>query len=215
MARISAWRAAKAGEVLMKEGESGTYFCILAEGQIKVTKKGKLLNVLHAGECFGEMAYLQKEGQRRVADVTVMTEAKIISIPTERLDQASDGCRHHFDRAFMEILAERRPTMANIRLSASSGGPALCFSSSDIFSLLARRGIRHQRPSTCFLAACCRLRSHRRRGPGGLHRSRRSPRPTNRTHSPIGWRDHASQPGGKQARARDKVVDTESLEMNI
>jgi len=116
VARISAWRAAKAGEMLMKEGESGTYFCILAEGQIKVTKKGKLLNVLHAGECFGEMAYLQKEGQRRVADVTVMTDAKIISVPTERLDQASDGCRHHFDRAFMEILAERL-TMANIRLS--------------------------------------------------------------------------------------------------
>ena len=49
-------------------------------------------------------------------DVTVMTDAKIISVPTERLDQASDGCRHHFDRAFMEILAERL-TMANIRLS--------------------------------------------------------------------------------------------------
>jgi serine/threonine protein kinase len=116
VARISAWRATKAGEVLMKEGESGTYFCILAEGQIKVTKKGKLLNVLGAGECFGEMAYLHREGQRRVADVSVMTDAKIISVPTEKLDQASDGCRHHFDRAFMEMLVERL-TMANIRLS--------------------------------------------------------------------------------------------------
>jgi hypothetical protein len=116
VARMAVWRAAKAGETLMKEGESGPYFCLLAEGQIKVTKKGKLLNVLHAGECFGEMAYLQKEGQRRVADVTVMTDAKIISVPTEKLDQASDGCRHHFDRAFMEMLVERL-TMANIRLS--------------------------------------------------------------------------------------------------
>jgi len=116
VARISVWRAARPGEVLMKEGESGADFCILAEGQIKVTKKGKLLNVLNDGECFGEMAYLQKEGQRRVADVTVMTEAKIISVPTGKLDQASDGCRHQFDRAFMEILVERL-TMANIRLS--------------------------------------------------------------------------------------------------
>jgi CRP-like cAMP-binding protein len=116
VARISSWHAAKAGEALMKEGESGPYFCILAEGQIKVTKRGKLLNVLHAGECFGEMAYLQKAGQRRGADVTVMTDAKIISVPTDKLDQASDGCRHHFDRAFMEILVERL-TMANIRLS--------------------------------------------------------------------------------------------------
>jgi len=116
VARISNWRAAKAGEVLMKEGESGTFFCILAEGQIKVTKRAKLLNVLNAGECFGEMAYLQKETQRRGADVTVMVEAKIITVPTEKLDQASDGCRHHFARAFMEMLAERL-TMANIRLS--------------------------------------------------------------------------------------------------
>ena len=116
VARISSWRAAKAGEALMKEGESGTYFCILAEGQVKVTKKNKLLNVLHAGECFGEMAYLQKAVHVRGADVTVMTEAKIISVPTDRLDQASDACRHHFDRAFMEILVERL-TMANVRLS--------------------------------------------------------------------------------------------------
>ena len=116
VARISSWSAARAGETLMKEGESGTTFCILAHGQIKVTKRGKLLNVLNAGECFGEMAYLAKEGQRRSADVTVMTDAKIISVPTERLDQASDGCRHHFDRAFMEILVERL-AMANVRLS--------------------------------------------------------------------------------------------------
>jgi len=116
VARMSAWHAARAGEVLMKEGEAGTYFCILAEGQIKVTKKAKLLNVLDAGECFGEMAYLRKEGNRRGADVTVMTDAKIISVPTDKLDKASDGCRHHFDRAFMEILVERL-TMANVRLS--------------------------------------------------------------------------------------------------
>ena len=45
-----------------------------------------------------------------------MTDAKIISVPTDRLDQASDACRHQFDRAFMEILVERL-TMANIRLS--------------------------------------------------------------------------------------------------
>ena len=117
VARISAWRGAGPGEMLMKEGEAGDYFCILAEGQVKVTKKGKLLNVLHKGECFGEMAYLQKAGdQHRVADVTVMTEAKIISVPTAKLDAASETCRHKFDRAFMEILVERL-SMANLRLS--------------------------------------------------------------------------------------------------
>ena len=114
--RFSTWRQCGAGELLMKEGEPGAFFCILADGQVKVSKKGKLLNILRTGECFGEMAYLSKAGQLRGADVTVMNEAKIISVPTQKLAEASDACRHRFDRAFMEILVERLQ-MANIRLS--------------------------------------------------------------------------------------------------
>jgi tRNA A-37 threonylcarbamoyl transferase component Bud32 len=116
VARISHWRSAKAGEVIMREGEQGDHFCILADGQVKVTKRGKLLNVLRSGECFGEMAYLQKAGQVRGADVSVMSDCRVISVPTGKLDGASDGCKHKFDRAFMAILVERL-TMANVRLS--------------------------------------------------------------------------------------------------
>ncbi len=116
VARISTWQAATAGDTLMREGEPGEYFCILAEGQVKVTKKGKLLNLLRKGECFGEMAYLSKSRQGRGADVSVLENAKVISIPTDHLAQASDACRHKFDRAFMEILVDRL-AMANLRLS--------------------------------------------------------------------------------------------------
>jgi eukaryotic-like serine/threonine-protein kinase len=116
VARISNWRVASAGELLMKEGEPGNFFCILADGEVRVSRKGKLLNILHAGECFGEMAYLSKDEHLRGADVTVMAESKIISVPTQKLAQASDACRYKFDRAFMEILVERL-TMANARLS--------------------------------------------------------------------------------------------------
>jgi eukaryotic-like serine/threonine-protein kinase len=116
VARLSTWRRAARGELLMKEGEPGDFFCILAEGQVKVTRKGKLLNLLRAGQCFGEMAYLSSREPVRGADVAVMSDASIISVPTAQLAQASDACRHHFDRAFMEILVERL-TMANLRLS--------------------------------------------------------------------------------------------------
>jgi tRNA A-37 threonylcarbamoyl transferase component Bud32 len=116
VARVSTWRHAGVGEQLMREGEPGDFFCILAQGQVKVTRKGKLLNLLRAGEPFGEMSYLTKKQHTRGADVTVMSDANIISVPTEKLAQASDGCRHKFDRAFMEILVERL-SMANLRLS--------------------------------------------------------------------------------------------------
>ncbi|MDX1376175.1 MAG: protein kinase [Burkholderiales bacterium] len=116
VARISSWRAARAGEQLMHEGEVGTHFCLLAEGQVQVSKKGKLLTILRPGEPFGEMAYLSKTARTRVADVTVASDAKIITVPTARLAQATEGCQHKFDRAFMDILVERL-SMANLRMS--------------------------------------------------------------------------------------------------
>jgi eukaryotic-like serine/threonine-protein kinase len=116
VARISVWRHAAPGELLMKEGEPGDFFCVLAEGQVKVAKKGKLLNLLRAGEPFGEMAYLSKGNHVRGADVSVVSAANIISVPTEKLAQASETCQLKFDRAFMEILVERL-SMANLRLS--------------------------------------------------------------------------------------------------
>jgi serine/threonine protein kinase len=116
VARISTWRHADAGQAVMKEGEEGQDFCILADGQAKVTRRGKLLNVLKPGECFGEMAYLSRKDHKRGADVTVTGEADIISVPTKALVEVSDGCRHKFDRAFMGILVERL-SAANLRLS--------------------------------------------------------------------------------------------------
>jgi len=116
VARISSWRTASAGEQLMQEGDTGTDFCILAEGQVTVTKKGRLLNILKPGEPFGEMAYLSKTAHLRVADVSVASDAKIISVPTQMLEHATESCRHKFDRAFMDILVERL-SMANLRLS--------------------------------------------------------------------------------------------------
>jgi eukaryotic-like serine/threonine-protein kinase len=116
VARISTWRHAPAGEALMKEGEPGDFFCILAQGEVQVTKRGRLLNTLRAGEPFGEMAYLSRNEHARGADVTVAADANIISVPTRGLNQASEACRHKFDRAFMEILVERLAA-ANLRLS--------------------------------------------------------------------------------------------------
>jgi len=116
VARMAAWRNAPPGERLMKEGDPGDYFCILAQGAVKVTKNGRLLNTLKAGEPFGEMAYLSAKAPVRGADVTVDEEANIISVPSASLSQASDGCRHKFDRAFMQILVDRL-SAANLRLS--------------------------------------------------------------------------------------------------
>jgi serine/threonine protein kinase len=115
--RFSDWKRAVPGALLMQEGAPGDHFCILAKGEVKVTKNGKLLNILSAGECFGEMAYLAEEAATRGADVTTLSEATVITVPTEALKRASDGCRHGFDRAFLRILVERL-SLANTRLTS-------------------------------------------------------------------------------------------------
>jgi serine/threonine protein kinase len=115
--RISTWQDTGPGKVVIKEGDAGAFFCILATGEVKVTKKQKLLNILSAGECFGEMAYLSRATNERSADVSTMSPARIITIRCEDLENASDACRHRFDRAFMDILVERL-TLANNRLTA-------------------------------------------------------------------------------------------------
>jgi serine/threonine protein kinase len=115
--RISSWDNLPAATTIMQDGDRGDFFCILASGEVKVTKRKKLLNILTTGECFGEMAYLSKSGNERTADVATMSDSRLIRIRTEDLDRASDTCRHRFDRAFMSILVERL-TLANIRLTA-------------------------------------------------------------------------------------------------
>jgi serine/threonine protein kinase len=115
--RISQWENLSPGTVIMEDGTEGNFFCILASGEVKVTKKKKLLNILRAGECFGEMAYLAKDGKERTADVAAMSPARVIKIRTEDLEQASDACQHRFDRAFMAILVDRLK-LANTRLAA-------------------------------------------------------------------------------------------------
>ena len=115
--RISTWENLPANSVIMQDGDPGDFFCILASGEVKVTKRKKLLNVLSPGECFGEMAYLSKSGNERGADVVTMSDSRLIKIRSEDLDSASDPCRHRFDRAFMSILVERL-SLANTRLTA-------------------------------------------------------------------------------------------------
>ena len=114
--RISSWEYCKPGKPLMFEAETGDFFCLLASGEVKVIKQGKLLNILSAGECFGEMAYISHaNGSVRSADVVTLSDARVITIRNEDLDRASDTCRHKFDRAFMAILVERL-SLSNTRL---------------------------------------------------------------------------------------------------
>jgi tRNA A-37 threonylcarbamoyl transferase component Bud32 len=114
---LGKWERAPAGTVLINEGERGDFFCVLVEGEVRVTKNKKLLSVLGAGDCFGEMAYLSSAGQERGATVTASRSSRLVRIGVAALEQATAACRGKFDRAFIGILVERL-NLANTRLTS-------------------------------------------------------------------------------------------------
>lgn len=116
--RFCSWQELDAGRRILADGSEGDFFCVIAAGEVKVTKRGKLLNVLRAGDCFGEMAYLQPALHTvRTADVSTTEPTLVATIHTPDLRRASDACQHCFDQAFMRLLVDRLD-LANRRLAA-------------------------------------------------------------------------------------------------
>lgn len=114
--RISKWRKVAESEFALHDGESGRSFYILAQGAVRVLKQGRLLSLLHRGECFGEMAHLSEQDAKRSTDVVVKKDAILIEIDPESLLHATAGCRFQFSDAFLRMLAKRL-AVANVRVS--------------------------------------------------------------------------------------------------
>ena len=114
--RFGEWQQVAKGEAIMKEGTPGDFFCVLVDGEARVTRKLRLLYTLKAGECFGEMAYLGDSGKMRTADVIAASNARMLKIPVSALERVSELCRLNFDRAFLRVLVERL-TLANSKLT--------------------------------------------------------------------------------------------------
>jgi len=114
--RISNWVRYSPNSSVIKEGDIGTAFFIIAAGEVKVTKQDKLLNILRTGECFGEMAYLGKRVFQRTASVTSVNDITVIEVSADSLAQATESCKHAFNAAFLELLVGRLEA-ANTRLS--------------------------------------------------------------------------------------------------
>jgi eukaryotic-like serine/threonine-protein kinase len=113
---LSGWRKLDKDERIINEGEEGCTFYIIATGTVKVLKQGRLLSLLHKGDCFGEMAHLTEHEFRRTTDVVSKTEVTLIEIDPDALEKASSGCRFKFSDAFLRMLVKRL-AVANTRVS--------------------------------------------------------------------------------------------------
>jgi len=114
--RISEWRTVPEAEYILRDGESGRTFYILAQGTVRVVKQGRLLSLLHRGDCFGEMAHLSERDFKRSTDVIAKNDVILIEINPDVLVHATTGCRYQFGDAFLRMLVKRL-SMANTRIS--------------------------------------------------------------------------------------------------
>lgn len=116
LVKAGRWMRLPAHSMVIREDELGQNLFFLARGQAKATKRGRTLNLIGAGECFGEMAYIRGGQMPRQASVETLTETVFAEFESAALEQTSINCQLHFMRALVRTLVERLE-FANVRLA--------------------------------------------------------------------------------------------------
>jgi serine/threonine protein kinase len=110
------WTRIAARQAIIRENEPGQSFFFLAQGQVKVTLEGRLLNTIGDGECFGEMAYIRGGEMPRHATVEAMTGILLAEFEPAALARMSLGAQLQLTRALVRNLVDRLD-LANARLA--------------------------------------------------------------------------------------------------
>lgn len=105
--------------VIVRENEEGRSMFFLAKGDVKVTQAGRLLNVIGAGECFGEMGYISGGDLPRQATVESMSDVVLAEFEAAALDSMSKPCHNSFMRALVRNLADRL-ALADVRITGQT-----------------------------------------------------------------------------------------------
>jgi CRP-like cAMP-binding protein len=78
MVRIAERLPIQAGEVILREGRLGRELFVILEGTATVTREGHVVNILHAGDYFGELAAI--EAVPRSATVHATTDLEVLIV---------------------------------------------------------------------------------------------------------------------------------------
>lgn len=117
--RNSKWSKIPARTIVLREDEPGQSMYILASGSLKVTKNGRLLNVIKPGEHFGEMAYIHRDTKRQ-ATLEALSDSIIAELTFDVLEGLSPGCQLRLSKLLLNSMTDR-VTLAGNRIARMHG----------------------------------------------------------------------------------------------
>jgi len=107
LVHASYWVRVPAQTTIMKEGDKGAELLFLAQGEVKVVKQGRLLNVLRTGSYFGEMAHVKAGGIPRQATVETLTDALIAEFRPGAMKKLSTNCQLQLSQSLLNAVVDR------------------------------------------------------------------------------------------------------------
>ena len=123
IARLAERLDVQAGEVILREGRRGRELFVLLDGSATVTREGRVVNILGAGDHFGELAAI--EDQPRTATVTATTDLRVLIFGPRELDAvlAIPGFRNAILRGMSRRIREADDLLAAYADRVEGAGP--------------------------------------------------------------------------------------------
>jgi hypothetical protein len=118
LARAGRWSRVERAKNIVKEGEPGESFFFVSKGEVKIVRQNRLLNMVSAGEFFGEMAYIWGGEMPRHATADAMTDLLIAEFDPAALDKMSLGAQLQLVKALTRNVVDRL-ALANQRLATA------------------------------------------------------------------------------------------------
>jgi CRP-like cAMP-binding protein len=114
----------QADEVILREGRLGRELFIILEGRATVTRAGRVVNILGAGDHFGELAAI--EDRPRTATVTATTDLRVLIIGPRELEALMEipGFRNALLRGMSRRLRQADDRLAAYADWEEGTGPA-------------------------------------------------------------------------------------------
>jgi serine/threonine protein kinase len=111
------WSRVPRAQNIVKEGEPGNSFFFVAKGDVKIVRQNRLINMVNAGEFFGEMAYIWGDEQPRHATADAMTDLLLCEFDAAKVAQMGLAAQLQLVKALTRNVVDRL-ALANQRLAS-------------------------------------------------------------------------------------------------